>query len=107
MTPQPFHDTNIMTKDQPFMNDAAQPIEPKEVIVMLTLQFQTGVSSSVIDKMVPAVRLTRLEPGNIDFQFFKVKDKPDSVVIYERWKDQAALEWHCCGRPNQHKALSV
>lgn len=44
--------------------------------------------------MVPSIRLTRMEPGNNEFQMFKVKGSEDKYVVFERWKDQAALEWH-------------
>jgi quinol monooxygenase YgiN len=65
-----------------------------EVIVMLNLRFKPGSAGKVLEKMVPGIRLTRLEMGNIEFQMFKVKGCDDKYVVFERWKDQAALDWH-------------
>jgi quinol monooxygenase YgiN len=66
----------------------------EEVIVTLLLQFKEGSFDEIVNRMVPAVRLTRLEPGNIDFQFFRVKDAEDKFFVFERWRDQAALDLH-------------
>ncbi len=79
------------------MNQAASTPNaagPDEVIVMLTLQFKPGSAPVVLEKMVPSIRLTRAEPGNYDFQLFKVKGSEDKFVVFERWENQAALEWH-------------
>jgi len=76
------------------MNQDAQTTSSGEVIVMLNLHFKPGSAEKVLEKMVPSIRLTRMEPGNNEFQMFKVKGSEDRYVVYERWKDQAALEWH-------------
>jgi quinol monooxygenase YgiN len=80
------------------MNQIAQnapdTTESSEVVVMLTLQFKAGSSQEVMRRMIPSIRLTRAEPGNNEFQFFKVKGGEDKFVVFERWKDQAALESH-------------
>jgi quinol monooxygenase YgiN len=65
-----------------------------EVIIMLTLQFKSGSAEKVLEKMVPSVRLTRDEPGNNEFHLFKVAGSEDKCIVFERWKNQAALEWH-------------
>lgn len=65
-----------------------------EVIVMLNLHFRPGSAGKVLEKMVPSIQLTRMELGNNEFQMFKVKDSEDKFVVFERWKDQAALTWH-------------
>lgn len=65
-----------------------------EVIVTLFLQFKEGTFDEIVHRMVPAIRLTRLEPGNIDFQFFRVKDAEDKFFVFERWRDQSALDLH-------------
>ena len=65
-----------------------------EVVVMLSLQFKPGTSEIVERTMFPGVASTRAEEGNLDFQFFRVKDSADRYVLLERWVDQAALDWH-------------
>lgn len=76
------------------MNQIAQAAGADEVVVMLTLQFKPGSAEKVLERMIPSVRLTRAEPGNKEFQLFNVKGSEDKLVVFERWKDQAALEWH-------------
>lgn len=76
------------------MNQMAQTAGSDEVTVMLTLQFKPGSAEKVLARMVPSIRLTRAEPGNNEFQLFKVKGSEDKFVVFERWQDQAALEWH-------------
>ena len=76
------------------MDQLAQAAGSDEVIVMLTLQFKPGSAEKVLERMVPSIRLTRAEPGNQEFQLFKMKGSEDTFVVFERWKNQAALEWH-------------
>ena len=76
------------------MEQTAQTVGSDEVIVMLTLQFKPGSTEKVLARMVPSIQLTRAEPGNNEFQMFEVKGGEDKFVIYERWKNQAALAWH-------------
>lgn len=73
--------------------DVQAPVS-NEIIVMLTLQFKAGSGDTVLERMLPSIRLTRMEPGNNDFQMFKVKGSQDKFVVFERWKDQAALKRH-------------
>jgi quinol monooxygenase YgiN len=74
-------------------NDVQAPISG-EIIVMLNLQFKAGSAEKVLERMVPSIRLTRMESGNNDFQMFKVKGSEDKFVVFERWKDQDALKRH-------------
>lgn len=66
----------------------------QEVIVMLQLHFKPGTIDGVLRELVPIVRLTRDETGNVDFQVFRAKDDDDCLVLFERWANQAALEAH-------------
>jgi len=76
------------------MNETEQGTVNDPVIVMLTLQFKPGTAAMVMERLVPSILLTRKEPGNIDFQFLEVKGSADKFVVFERWKNRAALELH-------------
>jgi hypothetical protein len=52
------------------MNQNAQTAACGEVIVMLNLRFKPGSAETVLEKMIPRIRLTRPEPGNNEFQLF-------------------------------------
>lgn len=66
----------------------------KEIVVMLDLRFKPGSTDIVIRKLMPAIYRTRAEPGNIEFRFYKAQGSDDRFVIFERWKNEEALEWH-------------
>jgi quinol monooxygenase YgiN len=76
------------------MNQDTRNVASGEVIVMLNLHFKPGSAAKVLDKMVPGIRLTRKEAGNNEFRLFRVQGQEDKYVVFERWKDQAALDWH-------------
>ena len=38
--------------------------------------------------------LTRREPGNVFYVLHEAVADPNGFIIYERWKDQAALDLH-------------
>jgi quinol monooxygenase YgiN len=65
-----------------------------EVIVTLNLQFRPGTLANVLQRLIPAVLQTRAEPGCIQFDVWKVKNVEAQIIIFERWKDQAALDLH-------------
>lgn len=74
--------------------DHSHQAADEEVIVLLTLQFKPGTAEKVLASVVPSIRPTRAEAGNNDFQVFEVQGSPDKLIIFERWKSQAALEAH-------------
>ena len=76
------------------MQQTPQVDQGEEVIVTLTLQFKEGSAEKALERMIPAIRLTRDEPGNHEFRLFRAKRGTDRFVIFERWKNQAALERH-------------
>ena len=40
------------------------------------------------------VDLVRAEEGNERYEYFFPMDDPDTVLLIDRWKDQAALDFH-------------
>lgn len=72
---------------------AAAPIS-NEVVVMLDLQFKPSSTQIVLEKLMRTIYLTRAEPGNIEFRFYKAQGSDDRFVIFERWKNEEALELH-------------
>lgn len=66
----------------------------QEVIVMLQLEFKRGAIDLVLSELVPIAALTRKEAGNIEFHVFRARDDDSRLVLFERWANQAALDWH-------------
>lgn len=65
-----------------------------EIVVTLRLRFKPGTTSETLDKILPTVTRTREEPGNIEFSVYRARDDDDLLILFERWKNQAALEQH-------------
>ncbi|TBU86254.1 putative quinol monooxygenase [Phytopseudomonas dryadis] len=40
------------------------------------------------------VRSSRQEPGNVSFEVFRPEDGSPTLLLFERWKDQAAIDTH-------------
>ncbi|ASS74652.1 hypothetical protein CIG75_06490 [Tumebacillus algifaecis] len=56
-------------------------VDPKHREEFLTL------SKSIVEG-------SQAEEGNITYRLFEESDQPNSFVIVERWKDQAAVDFH-------------
>ena len=76
------------------MTEIGTIADDQEVIVMLQLEFKRGAIDHVLSELVPIAALTREETGNIEFHVFKTRDEDNRLVLFERWANQAALDWH-------------
>jgi quinol monooxygenase YgiN len=76
------------------MSENLQTSAINEVIVTLNLQFRPGTLANVLQRLIPAVHQTRAEPGCVQFDVWKVKNVEAQLIIFERWKNQAALDLH-------------
>lgn len=72
------------------MNEATD----REIIVTLRLLFKPGTLDMVLEEIIPIARLTREEPGNIEFNIYRPNGTLDQLLIFERWTEQSALEQH-------------
>lgn len=88
------------------MNEDVATDEMAQVIVTLRLRFKPGMVDYVLEQVLPIARVTREEEGNIAFDVFKTRDHEDQLVIFERWRDQAALERHWA-EPYTKEVLSL
>lgn len=68
--------------------------QAEEVIVTLRLRFKPGTVDHVLSRVIPIARITREEDGNISFDVFRARDHDDQLIIFERWRNQAALGSH-------------
>lgn len=65
---------------------------PVDLIVVF--EVKNGEQQKFVHQFQKSVEHSRTEPGNILFHFHKVKGKDKKYVLYERWRDQAALDTH-------------
>ena len=40
------------------------------------------------------VDLIRAEPGNLRYEYYQSLDDPETILLIDRWKDQAAIDAH-------------
>ena len=51
-------------------------------------------SPETVDAIVEMVKASRAEEGCLDYTFAQDLSDPDTLIIYERWRDQDALTAH-------------
>ena len=67
---------------------------PFTIIVDLEAQTGRGDDVAAAIKQTRVVELTRSEPGCVAYDIGRDADSPDRFVVYECWRDLAALEEH-------------
>lgn len=72
----------------------ADPSRPFNIIAELDAQAGRGDEVAAAIAASGAVGLTRLEPGCVAYDLCRDVDAPDRFVVYECWRDLAALESH-------------
>ena len=64
------------------------------IVVIVTARARDGHEAEVQDALLEAARLTRAEPGCVQYDLHVGAEDPALVAVYERWADQAALDAH-------------
>ena len=59
-----------------------------------TIKLAGDASQEVIDAVVKMVRASREEDGCYDYTFARDLADPDTLVLFERWRDRDALAAH-------------
>lgn len=58
------------------------------------MRFHHEDRQEIADLLRELTRLSRQEPGCVSYISHFVESEPDTVVIYEQYKDEAAVEHH-------------
>ncbi|WP_128892239.1 putative quinol monooxygenase [Erythrobacter sp. HKB08] len=59
-----------------------------------TITLDEGVLEHARDAIIEMVEASRAEDGCIDYTFAQDLSDPNVLVLYERWRDQEALQAH-------------
>ncbi|MBX7540960.1 putative quinol monooxygenase [Qipengyuania sphaerica] len=59
-----------------------------------TIKLGRTIDAAMQKAMVEMVRASRAEDGCLDYSFARDIADPDTLVLFERWRDRAALEAH-------------
>jgi quinol monooxygenase YgiN len=62
------------------------------LVVIFTVK--DGTQERFIQQFQKSVLNSRPETGNIAFHFYMVNESTTKFVLYERWRSQAALDFH-------------
>ena len=58
------------------------------------MRFRTDDHDDITETLVELTRLSRQEPGCVSYIPHWVESNPDTVFIYEQYRDDAAVEHH-------------
>ena len=64
------------------------------ILVAGTVKYQPGAIEKLKSDMQKVVAATRKEDGCINYDFAVDISDPTTLIIFERWRDQKALEAH-------------
>ena len=64
------------------------------ILVAGTIKYQPGAIERLKPAMQKMVAATRKEDGCINYDFAVDVTAPDTLILFERWRDQAALQAH-------------
>lgn len=66
------------------------------ITVMITYTGKNGSARQFAEEMVSSgtVEKIRAEDGNERYEYFFPMEDPESVLLIDRWRDQAAIDFH-------------
>lgn len=59
-----------------------------------TIKLGTTIDAATQKAIIELVRASRNEDGCLDYTFARDLADPDTLVLFERWRDRAALDAH-------------
>jgi quinol monooxygenase YgiN len=65
-----------------------------EITIIVPINAKQECRDKVLEKLLELTALTNKEAGNICYCLHENAADPKQFVIYEKWKDQAALDFH-------------
>jgi quinol monooxygenase YgiN len=66
----------------------------EEITIIVPINARPEFKEKVRTKLLELTVLTNQESGNVCYRLHQVEDDPCKFVIYEKWRDQAALDFH-------------
>lgn len=69
------------------------------VIVLYTAKAKPGKEQVLREALVSGVTGSRHDPGNISYEVHEVAGEPGTLVLYEQWLSQEALDAHLATEP--------
>lgn len=74
--------------------EAAPDPQAAQVTLASVIRLRPGAADGFVRTMQANARHSRGEPGALSFDVFRPEDGTPTLVLFERWRDQAALDAH-------------
>jgi len=65
-----------------------------EITLIVPIHAKKEHRDTVRSLLMKLARKTRQEAGNICYTLHELRDDPNQFIIYEKWRGQAALDFH-------------
>ena len=65
-----------------------------EITIIVPVYFKPETAAVGRERLLALAAATHKEAGNIMYRIHEVPGKAEQYMIYEKWKDQAALDFH-------------
>ena len=65
-------------------------------MVTVNLRYKGANARAFAEEMTASgtVDLIRAEPGNLRYEYYQSPDDPETILLIDSWKDQAAIDAH-------------
>ena len=65
-------------------------------MVTVNLRYKGANARAFAEEMTASgtVDLIRAEPGNLRYEYYQSLDDPETILLIDSWKDQAAIDAH-------------
>jgi len=65
-----------------------------EITIIVPINFKSETAAVGRERLLALAAATHKEAGNIMYRIHEVPGKAEQYMIYEKWQDQAALDYH-------------
>ena len=65
-----------------------------EITIIVPIYFKSETAAAGRARLLALAAATHKEAGNIMYRIHEVPGKAEQYMIYEKWRDQAALDFH-------------
>ena len=65
-----------------------------EITIIVPIYFKSETAAVGRERLLALAAATHKEAGNIMYRIHEVPGKAEQYMIYEKWRDQAALDFH-------------
>lgn len=70
-------------------------MEADKLVSIAVLKAKADMREVLRRELLKLIAPTRLEPGNLDYVLFELRDEPGTFYMREAFVNQAALDDHC------------